>query len=244
MLGEAPPVARGAAVRAPGDVVLRVNAVTLRDESGNDRIRDATFELREGEIVGIVALENSGHEAFLRAIAGRSAPAAGSIERHGNVAFVPEDRQRDAMVMSFSLSENVLLKDSGVARGRIRWSRWRARTEQLVRDFDVRAPSIDVAARTLSGGNQQKLVLARELADAPSLVVAENPTRGLDIRATTDVHARIREAAARGAGVVVYSSDLDEVLALATRIVAVHNGRIREVPNERAVAGRAMLGLP
>ena len=84
----------------------------------------------------------------------------------------------------------------------------------------------------------------RELSDGPSVIVAENPTRGLDIRATAAVHARLREAAAAGAAVVVYSSDLDEVLGLATRVVAVHQGRLREVPNDREAAGRAMLGLP
>jgi simple sugar transport system ATP-binding protein len=86
-------------------------------------------------------------------------------------------------------------------------------------------------------------VLARELSDNPHLVVAENPTRGLDIRGAAEVHHRLREAASNGAGVVVYSSDLDEVLALATRIVAVHAGEVWEVPNEREAAGRAMLGL-
>jgi simple sugar transport system ATP-binding protein len=97
--------------------------------------------------------------------------------------------------------------------------------------------------QTLSGGNQQKFVLARELSDRPTLVVADNPTRGLDIRATRDVHARLRLAASQGAGVIVYSSDLDEVLALATRVVVVHAGRVHDVPRDRAVVGRAMLGV-
>ena len=97
--------------------------------------------------------------------------------------------------------------------------------------------------RALSGGNQQKLVLARELDGSPSLVVAENPTRGLDIRATRDVHDRLRCAAADGAGVVVYSSDLDEVLALATRVVVMHAGRLREVGDDRDAGGRGMLGV-
>jgi simple sugar transport system ATP-binding protein len=170
-------------------------------------------------------------------------PSVGTIERSGSVALIPEDRQRDAIIQSFSLTENVVLKGSGAARGRTRWRNWRARTQRLVREYDVRAASVDISVRTLSGGNQQKLVLARELSDNPHLVVAENPTRGLDIRAAAEVHHRLREAASNGAGVVVYSSDLDEVLALATRIVAVHAGEVWEVPNEREAAGRAMLGL-
>lgn len=243
MLGDAPASPPAVAARQPGEVVLRVRGVTLRSEAANQRISEADLEVRAGEIVGVVALENSGHQLLLRAIAGRAETAAGSIERGQSVAFVPEDRQRDAIIMSLPLTQNVALKGSGSARGRIRWTAWRTRTERLVREFDVRTPSVDVAVRTLSGGNQQKLVLARELGDAPSLVVAENPTRGLDIRATAEVHGRLRAAAARGAGVVVYSSDLDEVLALADRIVAVHDGRLRVVPNDRAAAGRAMLGL-
>jgi simple sugar transport system ATP-binding protein len=118
--------------------------------------------------------------------------------------------------------------------------------------FDVRGPEAGAAMRTLSGGNQQRLVLARELDDAfdgtPSTVdrslalVIENPTRGLDVRATADVHARLRAARDRGAAVVVYSSDLDEVLSLASRVLVAYAGTLREVPLDRDAVGRAMLG--
>jgi general nucleoside transport system ATP-binding protein len=244
MLGTPPaPTSAIPARNEPGKRVLRIDGVNIRDSSGVPRIRDARLELRQGEILGVVGLENSGHQWLLRAIAGREQPSTGTIEVAREAAFIPEDRQRDAIVMAFRLTENVALKGSGSARGRIRWREWRSRTSRLVREFDVRTASIDVPVKTLSGGNQQKLVLARELADAPPIVVAENPTRGLDIRATAQVHQRLRAAAAGGAGVVLYSSDLDEVLALATRIVAVHAGRVSEVPNEREAAGRAMLGL-
>lgn len=244
MLGDAPSLAPSPPSRAePGEVVLRVIGATMRDESGNARISSATFQLRQGEILGVVGLENSGHQQLLRAIARRARPSTGAIESPAAVAFVPEDRHRDAILMSRPLTENVALKGSGLSRGRMHWRSWRARTSRLVREFDVRVPSIDVAMKTLSGGNQQKLVLARELEENPALVIAENPTRGLDILATAEVHQRLRAAAARGAGVVLYSSDLDEVLMLATRIIAVHDGRVREVPNERTAVGRAMLGL-
>jgi simple sugar transport system ATP-binding protein len=95
----------------------------------------------------------------------------------------------------------------------------------------------------LSGGNQQKLVLARELSAEPAIIVAENPTRGLDLRATAAIHVRLRDAARRGAAVVLHSTDLDEVLALATRVIAVHRGQLVDVPNDRERVGRAMLGL-
>jgi simple sugar transport system ATP-binding protein len=125
----------------------------------------------------------------------------------------------------------------------------RARTEALIQAFDVRAPSARVPMRALSGGNQQKLVLARELDEegdagaGPLAIVAENPTRGLDVRATAEVHTRLRAARDRGAAVVVYSSDLDEVISLATRVLVTFAGTVREVPLERDAVGRAMLGL-
>jgi general nucleoside transport system ATP-binding protein len=243
MLGDAPPPPPATPSREPGDPVLRVSGLKVKDGAGAFRILDANLQVREGEILGVVALENSGHHLLLRAIAGREPPAEGTIERASTVALIPEDRLREAIILSFPLTENVALKGSGAARGRIRWRDWRARTERLVRDFDVRTASVNVPARTLSGGNQQKLVLARELGDEPLLVVAENPTRGLDLRAAREVHERLRRAAMGGAGVILYSSDLDEVLALATRIVAVHDGHVRDVPNDREAAGRAMLGL-
>lgn len=226
-----------------GEVVLRLASVAIADVHGVERLFDVTFEARQHEIIGIAALEDSGHELLLRAIAGRVAPVRGTVERRGHAALVAEDRLRDGLVPGFSLTENVALKGAGRRQGRVNWPARRLATQRLLREYDVRAPSVDVAASSLSGGNQQKVVLARELSDGPAVIVAENPTRGLDIRATAAVHARLRAAARAGAAVIVYSSDLDEVLALATRVVAVHGGRLVEVPNDRDVAGRAMLGL-
>jgi len=228
---------------APGDTVLRLSSVTIADAEGIPRIVDLDLDVRAHEIIGIAALENSGHQLLLRAIAGRQRTLAGSIVRHGKAALIPEDRQRDALVLEFTLTENLLLKGAGARRGRIDWPAQRRAAQDLAHEYDVRASSVDATARALSGGNQQKLVLARELSDGPTVIVAENPTRGLDIRATATVHARLRNAARLGAAVIVYSSDLDEVLALASRVVALHAGRLKEVPNDREVVGRAMLGL-
>ena len=228
---------------SPGEIVLNLSSVTVSDSHGVTRIADASLEVREHEILGIAALEDSGHQVLLRAIAGRAPLASGLLERRGVVALIPEDRQREALILGFSLTENVALKGAGTRRGRIDWPERRRATQLLSDEYDVRATSVDDAASSLSGGNQQKLVLARELSERPSVIVAENPTRGLDIRATAAVHARLRDAAARGAAVIVYSSDLDEVLALATRVIAVHAGRLTDVPNDRETAGRAMLGL-
>jgi simple sugar transport system ATP-binding protein len=246
-------VARGGDA-VPGEPVIRARAVTITDARGVVRARDVTLEVRSGEIVGMAAVEGSGQHELLRALAGRTAPAAGTLELPPTVGFVPEDRHRDALLLDASLTENVALRDAGVRRGRVSWRRFAQRAAELMRRFDVRAGSAgpDSPARTLSGGNQQKLVIAREVV-APGheraartggavALVAENPTRGLDIRATAAVHQRLREAAAAGAAVVVYSSDIDEVLLLADRVVAVYDGRLIDAPADREALGRAMLG--
>ena len=243
MLGEAPAESSRLSAQPSGEPVLRLIGVTIVDGRGVTRLADAELEVRAHEIVGVAGLENSGHEALLRAVAGRVEPARGTIWRGGGAALIPEDRQRDALILGFSLTENLALKGAGRRRGRMLWKRLRHQTRELAAEYDVRSSSVDARAGQLSGGNQQKLVFARELSDCPSLIVAENPTRGLDIRAAAAVRERLQLAAARGAAVLVHSSDLDEVLALATRVVAVHEGRLTEVPNEREAVGRAMLGL-
>ena len=243
MLGEAVRHSAAAAPPSLGPVVLRLEDVTIRDDRRVARITHATAAVRAGEIVGVAGVEHSGHHELLQTIAGRLRPSSGQIERLGAVAYVPEDRQRDGLVLGFTLVENVALKGAGARQGRLRWKKWRAITEALVAEHDVRPSHIDLPARALSGGNQQKLVLARELSERPSIVVAENPTRGLDVRAEAAVHARLRAAAAAGMAVIVYSSDLDELLSLATRILTVHAGQVRETPGDRERVGRAMLGL-
>ncbi len=232
--------------RVTGRVVVRAEQVRVVDGRGVVRVRDATFALRAGELVGVAAVEGSGQHELLRVLAGRIAPAAGALDRPARVAFVPEDRHRDALLVDGSLVENVALAGAGARRGRVPWGALTARTAELVAAFDVRGGGPATAAGALSGGNQQKLVVARELAgtgdEVPALVVAENPTRGLDIRASAAVRERLRAARDAGAAVVVYSSDLDEVLALADRVLVVHDGRVHEASRDRGVVGRLMLG--
>jgi general nucleoside transport system ATP-binding protein len=224
-------------------VIASARHIDVIDERGVTMIRDATLEIRRGEIVGIAAVEGAGQRELLRAFASRIAVAAGEMELPPSIGFVPEDRHRDALVLDFSLAENVALRGAGARRGRVPWGAMRARTAALVERFDVRGGGAATRARALSGGNQQRFVLARELDGSPALLVVENPTRGLDIRAIRSVHERLAAVAASGTAVLVYSSDLDEVLALATRIVAVHAGTLRDVPLDREAVGRAILGV-
>ena len=234
--GERPP-------QATPRVVLEARGIGLNDHRGVVKVRDASFAIHEGEIVGIAAVEGAGHHELLRALAGRLEPATGTLTRPGNIGFIPEDRHRDALILDFSLTENVALRGAGARRGSADWDGTEARTRRLLDEFDVRAQSAQATASTLSGGNQQKLVLARELDESPAVLIAENPTHGLDIQSSAMIHERLRRAAAAGTAVVVHSSDLDELMALASRILVVYAGTVHEVPHDRDAAGRGMLGL-
>ena len=233
---------------ALGSVVFDASEISVVDASGRSRVRHASFVVRAGELVGVAAVEGAGQRELLRALAGRLPVASGRLSRPDAVGFVPEDRHHDAILLDRPLAETVALRNAGERSGAMDWSAIRERTSSLMREFDIRTPSAGVHARALSGGNQQKLVLARELeavtdAPAPTALVVENPTRGLDVRATHDVHDRLRDACARGAAVVIYSSDLDEVLSLATRVLVMFAGTVAEVPFDRDAIGRAMVGL-
>jgi len=222
--------------------------VSVADRSGKLRVREASFTIRSGELIGVAAVEGAGQREFLRLLAGRFPASSGHFEHPAVVGFVPEDRHHDAVLLDRSLTETVALRGAGKRRGHLDWRSMRAYTQKLLQAFDVRASSTEGPVRTLSGGNQQKLVLARELMalpdeQAPAALIVENPTRGLDVRATADVHQRLQDACARGAAVVMYSSDLDEVLDLANRVFVLFDGRLQELPIDRQAIGRAMLGL-
>ena len=225
-----------------GPVVAELRAVDVRDARGFARVESATIVVHAHEIVGVAGVEGSGHHELLLTLAGRFAPSAGEVRIPDAIGFIPEHRQRDALIPAFSLVENIALRDVARARGRMHWPALAERAHRIVARNGIRAASVLSPVRALSGGNQQKLVLARELDATPPLVVAENPTQGLDVRAATAVRARLREARDAGAGVVVYTSDLDELLALADRVLVAFQGTLREVPRDADAIGRAMLG--
>jgi general nucleoside transport system ATP-binding protein len=244
MIGEGSPTPDIAPGAPPSRVLIRLEEIEVpRDTGYGIAVRRATLVVRAGEIVGIAAVEGSGQRELLRAVAGRLHALRGRREVAGPVGFIPEDRMIEGLIPALSLTENVVLgsraDDPWIRRGRVDWRVARARTAALLKEYEVVAPGPDVPAVTLSGGNQQKLVLARELARQPQVVVAENPTRGLDLRAAAAIHARLRAAAWGGAAVLVYSSDLDEVLALAGRILVVSRGTLIEPPPR---ASRAQVG--
>ncbi len=222
-------------------VVLQADALTVHDARGVPSVRGASFAVRAGEIVGIAAVEGSGQAELLRAIAGLLPVAAGRVHAPDDVGFVPEDRHRDGLMLDATLTENFALRDAGRRSGLMPWAAITEQTASALSQRDVRASSAQAIARTLSGGNQQKFILARALDDAPAALVVENPTRGLDFVATAAVHAALRAARDAGIAILFYSSDLDEVLSLGDRVLVIHHGVVREVPRERDAVGRAML---
>jgi simple sugar transport system ATP-binding protein len=226
----------GALVARLADVVVSARGVPV--------LRGVSVSVHEREIVGVAAVEGNGERELLRTFAGRQRAQRGTVSLPARVGYIPQDRHADAIADDLSLTENVALRGAGSRRG---WMSWRARREHtadLLERYEVKAAGPDVRMSTLSGGNQQRLVLARELSSAPQLLVADQPTRGLDVRATADVHQRLRAARDAGAAVILYSSDLDEVLALADRVIVVVGGIVHEVVGDRERVGQAMLGIP
>jgi general nucleoside transport system ATP-binding protein len=221
--------------RGDAGLLVHLEGVDVAREGGlGIALRAASLTVSAEEIVGIAAVEGNGQRELLRVIAGRIHPLRGLRRVTEPIAFVPEDRITEGLIPAMTLTENVVLGSSASEpwiRGRtVDWRVAEARTAALLVELAISAPGPWVPVASLSGGNQQRVVVGRELAKGPSVVVAENPTRGLDIRAEATIHGWLRRAASDGAAVVFHSSDLDEVLALATRIVVVRRGTLIEAP--------------
>jgi ABC-type uncharacterized transport system ATPase subunit len=228
----------------PGPAVLEVADLRVLDDRGGVAVDGVSFSVRAGEIVAVAGVQGNGQTELVRALTGLDVPAGGAIVVDGvdvaggdphrmlaaGIGHVPEDRQREGLILPFSVAENLMLDlydRAPFSRG-VRLSRRALRDNAAARlaEFDIRAPSGDVAASTLSGGNQQKVVLAREFSRPLRVLVAAQPTRGLDVGSIETVHRRIVAERDKGTAVVVVSAELDEVTALADRIIVMYRGRI------------------
>jgi len=242
---ETPPLAPASGARRAG-AALVVQGVTVAGAVGAPpRVRDVSLEIQAHEIVGLAAVEGNGQRELLRAIAGLE-PFRGTITTGGvgSIGFIPEDRQREGLILDFTITDNLAL---GAVHGFWMDRPYMEHEAALaIEEFAIRTPGAERPVGVLSGGNQQRVVLSRELGRQPALLVAENPTRGLDVGSTADVHRRLRAAARdQGLGVLFYSTDLDEVLAVADRIGVMVNGTWLWVPDEarnREQVGAMMLG--
>ena len=244
----------------PGEVALQAFDLVMKGRGGRNALDGLSLAVRKGEIVGIAGVEGNGQTELVESLAGLRTPASGTImlggmevtgdnpveRRRKGLSYIPEDRHNRGLVLPFSLTENVLLGNSELppfGNGfRINYRLSEDITRELMDKFDVRAPGPQTPVSSLSGGNQQKLIIARELYREPAVLLAVQPTRGLDVGAIEYVHSQIVAERDNGRGILLISFDLDETLDLSDRILVMYHGRI---VGEFATDGvnRAELGL-
>ena len=265
MVGDEPPRATGTReARARGNVVLRIDSLTAHDDLGMPAVSELRLEVRAGEIVGIAGVSGNGQEELVEVLAGQRQPRSGQIHIDGlgyqatrnemrvmMVRCLPDEPLRNACVGTMSVAENIGFRRFD--RPPFRWAgalvspgALLRHARALIKDYGIRTPGPDAAISGLSGGNVQRAVLARELSEEVKLLVASNPCFGLDFAAVAEIRNRIMEARNRGTAVLLISADLDEIFALADRIVVMSDGRaVHETPIETAdlgVIGRHMAG--
>ncbi len=243
-----------------GKVQLALHGVSALGIAGQPALREVSLEVRAGEILGVAGVSGNGQRELAEVIAGLRPVTSGRVELGGidiaswsvarrtdaGLGYVPEERMHDGIVQEFSVAENLILQDhthAPISRGIfLNFGAIAQRSRDLVRDFRIRTPSIDTPTRSLSGGNIQKVIMARELSRNPQVLVAAQPTRGVDIGATEYIHERLLEQRRQGSATLLISEDLDEILGLSDRIAVLYEGRVMDIiPRSEATAER--LGL-
>jgi simple sugar transport system ATP-binding protein len=242
-----------------GTRVLVLEEVSTAGRASGARLDRASLVLRAGEITGLAGVSGNGQAALAALLAGTERTSAGTIELFGQerpawdtrealalgIARIPEDRHAVGTIGDMSVTENAILESYRSTRfcrrGFLDWQAARAFAESIIRDYEVKCPSPDIRIRLLSGGNMQKLILGRALDPKPRIIVANQPTRGLDVGAVAYVHAQLIAARARGAAILLVSEDLEEIIALSDRIAVISKGRISE-PSRRGARTIPELG--
>jgi general nucleoside transport system ATP-binding protein len=244
----------------PGNVTFRVENLTASSDRGVPALKGVSFDLREGEILGIAGVEGNGQSELVEVLAGTRRATGGRVllgdkdvtlydaraERESGIAHIPEDRRGAGLVLNYSIAENLILGRQRATS--FSWEHILLRLDairkwavRLVKEFDIRAPSIETPARSLSGGNQQKIIVAREMANRPRVLLASQPTRGVDIGAIEFIHRRIVAERDEGTAVLLVSAELDEIRSLSDRIAVLYEGRIVSI--EPGDAPEERLGL-
>jgi len=241
----------------PGPVTFRVENLTASSDRGVPALRGVSFELRQGEILGIAGVEGNGQSELVEVLAGTRRATGGRVllgdrdvtafdarmERDSGIAHIPEDRRGTGLVLAYSIADNLVLGRQRAPAFSwhgmlLRTSAIKAWAKRLVKEFDIRAGGIDVLARTLSGGNQQKIIVAREMGNRPRVLLAAQPTRGVDIGAIEFIHRRLVAERDEGTAVLLVSAELEEIRSLSDRIAVFYEGRIvsiepADTPEER-----------
>ena len=244
----------------PGEVILQIKDLRVLDDRENLTVNGVSLEVRSGEIVGVAGVQGNGQTELVEALTGLRSALSGHIHINSHetthasprqvvelgVAHVPEDRQRDGLVLSYPVADNMVLNTYYLppfARGVvIQQSEVEKAATERVEQFDVRTPGIATSAGSLSGGNQQKVIVAREFSRPIKLLIAAQPTRGLDVGSIEYIHGRIIEKRDAGCAVLLVSTELDEILALADRVAVMYRGRVVAVV-DRAGVTKEYLGL-
>ena len=247
-------------VAQPGDVVLQVEDLKVDDDRGQLAVDGVNLQVRSGEILGVAGVEGNGQRELVEAITGLRHTSAGEVTINGEslansstrqvaqtgVGHIPEDREKHGLVAVYSLAENSVLnryyRQPFSNRGIMRREVIHEHAEAVVDEFDVRTPNVTVSVSSLSGGNKQKLIVGREFSEDIELLVAAQPTRGIDIGAIEFIHRRIVEQRDRGAAVLLVSAELDEILSLADRIAVLYDGKLMGVL-KASLANRESVGL-
>lgn len=231
----------------PKEVVLQISDLVVNENRGVPAVKELSLDVRAGEIVGIAGIDGNGQSELIQAITGLRKVKSGSIKIKGqevvglsprkitemSVSHVPEDRHRDGLVLEMMLSENIALqtyyKEPLSKNGVLNYNQINSYARKLMEEFDVRAANEIVPASALSGGNQQKAIIAREVDRNPDLLIVSQPTRGLDVGAIEYIHKRLIDERDKGKAVLVVSFELDEILNLSDRIAVIHDGKIQGI---------------
>ena len=231
----------------PKEVVLSIKDLVVNENRGVPAVKNLSLDVRAGEIVGIAGIDGNGQSELIQAITGLRKVESGSIELKGksivgmhprqitelSVGHVPEDRHRDGLILDMMISENIALqtyyKEPLSKNGILNYANITSHAKKLMEEFDVRAASEFVPAAALSGGNQQKAIIAREIDRDPDLLIVSQPTRGLDVGAIEYIHKRLIEERDNGKAVLVVSFELDEILNVSDRIAVIHDGKIQGI---------------
>ncbi len=233
----------------PAEVRLKIENLCAKNDKGLPALCDVSLEVRSGEILGIAGVAGNGQTELEEVIAGLRKATGGNVTICGTgvihafpdeigklgLAHIPSDRYKMAMLTDFTVAENLMLQRIGdepfTRRGWIDWRTVRSEAQRLVKEFDVRTPSVNTLAGGLSGGNAQKMILAREMARKPKVLIAAQPTRGLDVSAIEYVHRRLVEARDAGLAILLISTELYEIFSLSDRIAVMYGGRVMGVVN-------------